>query len=165
MAIRFIIGNEHNVQCGFKGGLFYIVCLVQYQDHPQQGAGNGVEVGKMSSLLPNSSARKPSSVRTIKSTTNRRNADTVSSGKKSPFSESTSILTTAQEGKVLRALVFQPWLSRKSLRAGDCCLHGRNTWAHSLVLMLLSREESALWQLTGLIWHTDTYFFENTVVL
>ena len=108
MAIRFIIGNEHNVQCGFKGGLFYIVCLVQYQDHPQQGAGNGVEVGKMSSLLPNSSARKPSSVRTIKSTTNRRNADTVSSGKKSPFSESTSILTTAQEGKVLRALVFQP---------------------------------------------------------
>lgn len=57
-SVRFIIGNEHNVPCGFKGDLFYTVCLVQYQDHPQQGTGNGAEVGKMSSLLPNPSARK-----------------------------------------------------------------------------------------------------------
>ena len=68
---------------------------------PQQGAGNEVEVGKMSSLLPNSLARNHSFLRAMKSTINRNNTITVSFGKKSLVSESTNILTI-QGGNMLR---------------------------------------------------------------
>lgn len=68
------------------------------------GPGNGVGEGEMCSLLPSASAKKPNSLRAIKSTLNQNNADTVRSSKTSPASESTNMLTSIPGEKVLRAI-------------------------------------------------------------
>lgn len=70
---------------------------------PPAECWEGGASGKLSSLLPKPSARRLSSLRAIRSTINRYNADAVGSGKKSPVSESANILIT-QGGQVLGAV-------------------------------------------------------------
>lgn len=96
---------------------------------------------------------------------NRNKADTESCGKKSPVSESTNTLKTTQEGKV-HGQFFSNHSPENVLRAGDCCLHGRNTRVQvcSLVLMLFSGVWSALRWVTGLIWHAYTHTHRHTLI-